>query len=247
MGLGSFIWYGGGPLPFSVLLIVDASGSLSPDQVPSLFTALDLIKTELINLGTFTSPEQVDEFIVTKTSEAEVSDERYLRWYRDFSLQAAGNKVVILNFQDEANGAYHSGDSGANTNVFYNSDLINFQSFLSVGTKSILGAKLFVPQAISDPGSGDPGTGDGQNFFINLTAPIDTHLEYVFLDPTAGGYPEPRLDSFQSELETQMLDYEVLIARDLFTVEYSYTVMRDYLNIYFAALGYNLLPAFGDL
>jgi hypothetical protein len=245
MGLGSFIWDGGSPLPFSVVLIVDDSGSLSPDQVPSLFTALGLIKTELTNIGTFTSSEQVDEFIVTKTEE---DDERYLRWYRDFSLQAAGNKVVILNFQDEADPNYHRGDSGVNSNVFYNSDFINFQSFLSAGTKSILGAKLFVPQIISaDPGSGGSSPVETQEFFINLTAPIDTHLEYVFLDPTAGGYPEPRLDSFQSELETQMLDYEVLIARNLFTVEYSYTVMRDYLNIYFAALGYNLLPAFGDL
>jgi hypothetical protein len=234
MGLGSFIWYGGSPLPFSVLLIVDASGSLSPGQVPSLFTALGLIKTELINIGTFTSPEQADEFIVIKTSAGEVSDERYLRWYRDFSLQSAGKKVVILTFQDEAENEYHNFSTGTNSGRFYNSDFANFQSFLSAGTKSLLGAKLFVP-------------GPAFSFQVLGVETFITHLNYVFLNPAAGGYPTPRLDSFQSELGTQMLEYEALINRNLFTVEYSYTVMRDYLNIYFAALNFALLPPFSEL
>ena len=239
MGILGRVWYEGTPLPFSVVLIVDASGSLTPDDLPSLFTALDLIKTELVNIGTFTSSEQVDRFILTKTSE---DDERYLRWYKDFSIEAASQQVVLLNFQDEANPSYH-GNNGVNSGSFYNSDLTAFQTFLSNG-KSILGAKLFVPQEV---GGGFPSAFDNVQGFVNFTVPIDSHLEYVFLDPSAGSYPSPSLDSFTSEINTQMLEYEILIARDLFTVEYSYTVMRDYLNVYFAALDYALLPAYIDL
>ena len=227
------------PLPFSVVLIVDASGSLTPEDLPSLFTALDLIKAQLVELGSFTSIGQVNQYIITKTSE---TDERYLRWYREFSLEALAGKVVAINFQDEAAPNYHNPSGTFRSDGFYASDLNAFESFIASESKSLLGAKLFIPREI---GGGFP-SGDEAGF-VNFTAEIDSHLEYVFLSPASGGYPSPRLDSFTSEIDTQMLEYEILIARDEFTVEYSYNIMADYLNVFFAALDFATLPPFSAL
>ena len=238
-----FVYFQGeGRLPFSIIIIIDASGSLSPEDVPQVYTAVDLIKANLVSLGSFPDETAANSFVRIIDDE---TNERYLRWYAQFPAQMAtetgSSSFVIINFQDEAaGGVYHNNFLNANnSNHFYNQDNTSLAQLIGPNAATdqfeILGAKIFVPNASPQNSS--------QFWFLNNEDEETTHLWMVFNNPPAGNYNFPTLGTFyQNRFELPVMEYELLIDRASFTTAYVYNKMAQYLNVYFALTEFSLLP-----
>jgi hypothetical protein len=220
-----WVWFGGKDLlPFYVLIVVDASGSLTPQQVPGVFDAVSLIRNNLVILGTLTE-EQKNTFVPYRT----YSDEQYLRWFSTAVLEVKpddASKCVAMAWIDEAEPGYHGynyDDEDETEEPYFLgggfvADLNSFVNFINTRSVDLLGAKIFAPPWEVLP----------LDFFAHLNAAFTS--------------ASPPLASFQNIYDEQMLDYIPTVDRSQITTAYAYNLMANYLNGFFQKEGFDLLP-----
>ena len=218
MGQLGWIWFGGSPLPFYIAIFIDNSGSLTTQQVPGVFNAIDLIRNNLVALGTL-SEDQKNTFVPYQAP----GGERYLSWMSTVVTQLKplnATKCVTFVWIDESNPIYHANTTSGPSLLApgFVTDLATFSNFASSNTVQLLGGKIF---AIPLPGP--------TQFFI-------AHLNAAF---TAAN---PTLASFQNIYQEQMLTYDVTVERQNITLQYAYNLMANYLNIFFEKEKFDLLP-----
>lgn len=218
MGQLGWVWFGGSPLPFYIAIFIDNSGSLSTAQVPGVFNAIDLIRNNLVVLGTL-SEDQKNTFVPYVAP----NNERYLDWMSSLVTQLKplnATKCVALVWIDESIPIYHerttSGPSLLNPQFVM--DLATFSNFVSSNTVQLLGGKIFAIPVTSPP----------QAFIAHLNAAF-----------TAAN---PTLASFQNIYQEQMLTYDVTVQRENITLQYAYNLMANYLNIFLEKEEFDLLP-----
>jgi hypothetical protein len=211
-----WVWFGGGPLPFYILIVVDASGSLTPEAVPGVFEAVTLIRNNLVTLGTLTE-DQKNTFVPYRTYE----DERYLDWFSTRVLEVKpsnASKCVAIAWIDEANGFYHN--VSPLEQGFVN-DLNSFVNFINSQDVNLLGAKIVAPPV-------EDYLFFEQVFFIHLNAAFTS--------------ASPPLASFRNIYDEQMLSYITTGDRAEITTTYAYNLMANYLNGFLEKESFNLLP-----
>jgi hypothetical protein len=222
-----WVWFGGGPLPFYILIVVDASGSLTPGQVPGVFEAVTLIRNNLVALGTLTE-DQKDIFVPYRT----YSDERYLSWFSAKALEVKpsnASKCVVMTWIDEAGPVYYpyfeDEDSfdGTVLSPGFVADLSSFVEFINNQDVDLLGAKIFAPPM--------------EEFYF----PAESFFDHLYLAFNTFTAPPP-LGSFRNIYNEQMLEYMPTVAREQITTAYAYNLMANYLNGFFQKEGFNLLP-----
>lgn len=217
MGQLGWVWFGGSPLPFYIAIFIDNSGSLTTQQVPGVFNAINLIRNNLVALGTL-SEDQKNTFVPYQAP----SDERYLSWMSTVVTQLKplnATKCVTFAWIDESAPVYHDPFAqGILLAPGFVTDLATFSNFASSNTVQLLGGKIFaIPLSIPP------------QFFI-------AHLNAAF---TAAN---PTLASFQNIYQEQMLTYNVTVGRENITLQYAYNLMANYLNIFFEKEEFDLLP-----
>jgi hypothetical protein len=215
------------PLPFYILIIIDNSGSLTTDQVPGVFEAIDLIRNNLVDLGTLRE-DQKNEFVPYQS----YNDERYLDWFSTRILEVKPDNIsrcVVMAWIDEAGPIYYpyfeDGDFFDPTVLWpgYINDVNSFVNFINTQDVDLLGAKIFAPPT--------------QEFYFPEGSFFD-HLYLAFKSFTA----PPPLDSFRNIYNEQMLEYLPTIDRSQITTAYAYNLMANYLNGFFQKEDFELLP-----
>jgi hypothetical protein len=215
-----WVWFGGSPLPFYILIVVDDSGSLTPQQLPGVFNAVTLIRNNLVTLGTLTE-EQKNTFVPYRP----YTDERYLSWFSARALDVKpsnASKCVVMAWIDEAAETYYFSDIGSST-TFFEADINSFVNFINNKNVDLLGAKIFAPPQLDNP----------QVRFLD-------HLNRAFTSPPPSPYIP--LNSFRNIYDEQMLDYIPTVDRSQITTAYAYNLMANYLNGFFQKEGFDLLP-----
>ena len=203
-GWKGVVWYGKPLLPFWVLITIDSSGSLTPDDVPEVYTAFDEIYAAY-NVSPLFPGIAAEDFLVIipddpaagTFEDPRVANERFMQWFKDFPADyrpdGAPARCLLIAVANEAAPVYHTGTSSVSIASQYNSDFTAFDAAWP-GNGLIKGAILQTEGSFS---SEDISGG---------AALFGEFLDAAFNDPSsAGSSVDPITTAFISEFDDEPL------------------------------------------